>query len=97
MTAEDRNRLIITACLFQDFSSVVYSFYLRSQVRSLVSVLDPETSQLLQPIFQFPENATLTKITFHAHSHVIFVYGSQVSLHRLTDKMNLVKPLGKLK
>lgn len=89
-TAEDKKRewrryqLIITV-FFQDFSCVVHSFCLWFQVRSLVAVLDPVTSQLLQPVFQFPENATLTKITFHAHTHVIYVYGSQVGWYRLTS------------
>jgi len=79
-------QLVITA-FFRTFH-VLYILFVCGQVRSVVALVDPQTSQLLQPVFQFPENASLTKITFHVHSHVVFVYGSQVSRYFLTSKID---------
>ncbi|XP_068707343.1 cation channel sperm-associated auxiliary subunit beta-like [Montipora foliosa] len=47
---------------------------------SLVAVLDPYHAKLVQPVFRFPDNLTFSRIISHAHTHVIFVYGSQVWL-----------------
>lgn len=60
-----------------DFSNV-YIVLLCSQVQCLVAVLHLQTFRLMQPIFRFPNHVKFKRINMHVHTHVIFVYGSQV-------------------
>ena len=53
----------------------------------MVAVLDPQSQQLLQPVFRFPQYVNLQMISFHAHTHVIFVYGSEVSKYETLSKL----------
>ena len=65
----DRVRLIFPMCI---------SFSMCSQVQCLVAVLHLQTFRLMQPIFRFPNHVKFKRINMHVHTHVIFVYGSQV-------------------
>ncbi|XP_022784623.1 cation channel sperm-associated protein subunit beta-like [Stylophora pistillata] len=50
------------------------------KVQCLVAVLHPQTFQPIQAIFRFPNHVNFKRINLHVHTHVIFVYGSQVWL-----------------
>lgn len=70
---------------------MIYFAYCSKQDHSLVAVLDPQSQQLLQPLFRFPQYVNLQMISFHAHTHVIFVYGSEVSKYETLSKYMVIR------
>lgn len=70
---------------------MIHFAYCSKQDHSLVAVLDPQSQQLLQPVFRFPQYVNLPMISFHAHTHVIFVYGSEVSKYETLSKYMVIR------
>lgn len=70
---------------------MIHFAYCSKQGHSLVAVLDPQSQQLLQPVFRFPQYVNLPMISFHGHTHVIFVYGSEVSKYETLSKYMVIR------
>lgn len=70
---------------------MIHFAYRSKQDHSLVAVIDPQSQQLLQPTFRFPQYVNLQMISFHAHTHVIFVYGSEVSKYETLSKYMVIR------
>lgn len=57
----------------------------------MVAVLDPRSQQILQPVFRFPQYVVLQMISFHTHTNVIFVYGSEVRKYETLSKYMVIR------